>query len=71
MSEQLHVGDQVELVSVPPGCAGRLKVGMVGQVVAVESFGWPRVQFEGRTHLHLIRACHLRGVERAPVDVPA
>ena len=67
----LKVGATVELVSIPPGRAGRLKVGMVGQVIAVESFGWPTVQFEGRSHRHIVRPVHLRRVERAPVAVSA
>ena len=67
----LKVGATVELVSIPPGRAGRLKVGMHGVVVAVESFGWPTVQFEGRAHRHIVRPVHLRRVEWAPAEVLA
>ena len=65
------VGDKVQLATVPPGRGKRLRVGLVGEVVATSlECGWCSVLFTGARTAYpcILRPAHLRHL-REPADV--
>jgi hypothetical protein len=70
MTEQYRVGDRVQLASMPLGRGKRLRVGLVGEVVATGlELGWVSVLFPVTVSPYpfRLRPAHLR---RVAVGVP-